>query len=68
MQQLEGIQYAADLYLNLGYYTLSLSLASQDMTTIFTEFGILKYNFLYMGMYASGDIFQTKVDELLVYR
>ena len=35
------------------------------MKTILTEFGEFRYNFLHMGMCASGDIFQDKVDKLL---
>ena len=35
------------------------------MTTIVTEFGKFRYNRLPMGMCASGDIFQAKVDELI---
>ena len=35
------------------------------MTTIVTEFGKFRYNRLPMGMYASRDIFQAKVDKLL---
>ena len=65
MQQLEGFQYAAALYLNMGYYTIIISPTSQYMTTIVTEFGKFRYNCLPMGMCASGDIFQAKVDELL---
>ena len=65
MQQLEGFQYATSLYLNMGHYNISLSPTSQDMTTIVTEFGKFKYNRLPMGMCASGDIFRSKVDELL---
>ena len=49
----------------MGYYTIRLSPASQDMTTIVTEFGKLRYNRIPMGMCASGDIFQAKVDNLL---
>ena len=49
----------------MGYYTIRISPASQDMTTIVTEFGKFRYNCLPMVMYASGDIFQAKVDELL---
>ena len=67
MQQLEGFQYATTLYLNMGYYIIRLSPTSQDMTTIIIEFGKFKYNHLPMGMCASGDIFQAKVDELLGY-
>ena len=65
MQQLEGFQYATELDLNLGYYTIRISHASQDMTTIVTEFWKFRYNRLPMGMYALGDIFQAKVDKLL---
>ena len=39
MQQLEDFQYETALDLNMGYYTIRLSPASQDMTTIVTEFG-----------------------------
>ena len=65
MHQLEGFQYATALDLNMGYYTIRISPASQNTTTIVTEFGKFRYNRLPMGMCASGDIFQAKVDELL---
>ena len=65
MQQLEGSQYAIELDHNMRYYTIKRSPASQDMTTIVTEFGKFKYTCLPMGMCASGGIFQANVDELL---
>ena len=65
LQKLEGFQYATELDLNKGYYTIRLSPASQDMTTIVTKFGKFKYNYLPMGMYASGDIFQSKAEKIL---
>ena len=65
MKQLKGFHYAAALYLNMGYYTIKLSLAIQYMTTIVTEFSKFRYNCLPMGMCASGGIFQNKVDVLL---
>ena len=49
----------------MGYYTLRLSSASEDMKIIVTEFGKFRYNHLPMGMCASGYMFQAKVDELL---
>ena len=49
----------------MGYYPISLSPYNQDMTTSVTEFGKFRYNCLHMGMCDSGDIFQSKVDELL---
>ena len=65
MQKLEVFQYATELDLNIGYDTIRLSLASKDMTMIMTEFGKFRYNCLPMGMCASRDISQAKVDELL---
>ena len=64
MQQLEGFQYATALDINMEYYTIRIYHVSQDMTTIVTEFGKFRYNRLPTGMYASVDIFQSKVDEL----
>ena len=49
----------------MGYYTIRISPDIQDMTKIVTEFGKSRYNLLPMGMCASGDIFQSKVDKLL---
>ena len=65
MQKLEGFQYATALDLNMGYDTIRLYPASHDTAAIVTEFGKLRYNRLPMGMFISGEIFQTKVDELL---
>ena len=65
MQKLEGFQYATALDLNMVYYNNRFYPVSQDMTTIVTEFGKFRYNYLPMGMCASGDIFPAKVDELL---
>ena len=47
----------------MGYYTTRLLTASQNTTMIVTKFGKFNYNRLPMGMCASGDIFQSKVDE-----
>ena len=49
----------------MGYYTIRIYPDRQDMTTIVINFGKFRYNRLPMGMCASGDIFQAKVDELL---
>ena len=64
IQKLEVFQYAAVLDLNMGYYTIRLSPASQDMTAVITEFGKLRYNHLPMIVCASGDVFQAKLYEL----
>ena len=65
MQQLEGFQYETELYINMGYYTIRLSPASEYMTAIATEFGKFRYNLLPMGMCTLGDIFQSKVYNLI---
>ena len=49
----------------MGYYTIRLSPASQEMTKIVTEFWKFRDNLLPMGMCAWGDISQAKVDELI---
>ena len=49
----------------MGYYTIRISPAIQDMTAIVTEFGKLRYNCLPMGMCALGDIFQPNIYGLL---
>ena len=65
MQKLECFQYDLALYLNMGYYTIRLTRASQDMMPVVNKLGKFKYNHLPMSMCASGDIFQAKFDELL---
>ena len=65
MHQMEGLQFAAALDLNMGYYTIRLSPASQYMTNIVTEFGKFRYNRLPTDMCFLGDKFQAKVNELL---
>ena len=65
IQKLEGFQYLTIFDFNAVYYTIRLFPASQYMTTIVTEFGKSRYNSLHMGMCASGDIFQAKVDKII---
>ena len=50
MQQLEVFHYATALDINMGYYTIRLSSASQDMMMIVAEFGKFEYNRLPMGI------------------
>ena len=65
MQQLEIFHYETALNLNMGYYTIRLSPAGQDMTKIVTEFGKFGYNRLPIGICVSWGIFKAKVDKLL---
>ena len=48
----------------MGYYTIDILPKSCDLTTIVTEFGRFKYNIVQMGMWASSDIFQSKLDDI----
>ena len=66
IQHLEGFQYATALDINTGYYTIRLLPASQDMTTIVTAVGKLRYNILPMDMcYSRYIYFKAKVENLL---
>ena len=65
LQQLEGFNFATALDLNMGYYTIPLAECSKDVTTIVTEFGKFRYTCLPMGMVISGDVFQSKVYDLI---
>ena len=58
MHQLEGFQDTTTL-------DLWISPESQNLTTIVTEVGEFIYNRFRMGIRASGDILQSKVDDIL---
>ena len=49
----------------MGYSTIPLAECSKNITTIVTEFGKFRYTCLPMGMVISGDVFQSKVYDLL---
>ena len=65
IHQLEGLQYAMALDLNMKYYTIDISPESGNLTNILTEFGKFRYNRVPMVICASDDIFQAKVDDLV---
>ena len=50
MQQLEGLQYAMELDLKMGYYTIDISPESLKLTIIVTEFGKFRYYLVPMVM------------------
>ena len=52
------------LDLNMGYYTIELSPKIRDITTIINVFWKLRYIRAPMGLYDSGDMIQSKVDEI----
>ena len=66
MQTLQGFHYTMTLDLNMGYYIIDISPESHYLTIIIIEFGKLRYNRVPMGLYAYSDIFQAKVDNLLI--
>ena len=65
LQQLEGFTFATALDLNMGDYTIPLTESSKDVTTIVTEFGKFRYTCLPMGMVISGNVFQSKMYNLI---
>ena len=65
LQQLEGFTFATTLDLNMGYFTTPLAECSKDVTTIVTEFGKFRYTCLPMGMVISGNVFQSKMYDLI---
>ena len=46
---------------------MELSHHNKEITNIFAKFVKLRHNWLWMGMCASSDIFESKIDELLGY-
>ena len=65
MYKLEGFRYTTALELNMGYYTIRLDPASQDMCTITTPWGKYKYLRLPMGVMCAPDIFQENMSNLM---
>ena len=65
IQKMEVFQYAFELYINMGYYTIMLLTAGQDMTMIVIYFCIYRYDSIPMGMCDLGYIFQARVDKIL---
>ena len=53
------------LYLNMGYYTIDIFPKMCDLTAIVTAFGNFRYNRIPMELFASRDIFQSKLDDII---
>ena len=64
-EKLEVFAFATSLDLNMVYYTIPLAECRKDVTTIVAEFGKIRYTCLPMGMVISGDVFQSKVYDLI---
>ena len=65
MQTLQGFSYATTLDLNMGYYTIRLSMGAQKICTIVTPWGKYSYTRLPMGIMCAPDIFQEKMSTLM---
>ena len=65
MQELEGFRYATALGLNMGYYTIHLDPASQDMCTIITPWAKYEYLRPPMGVMCAPDVFQENMSNLM---
>ena len=65
MQTLQGFSYATTIDLNMGYYTIRLSMGAQKICTIVTPWGKYSYTRLPMGVMCAPDIFQEKMSNLM---
>jgi len=65
LQELEGFQYATQLDLNMGYYTIRLDPDASKICTIVLPWGKYSYKRLPMGISGSPDIFQEKMSSLM---
>ena len=65
LQELEGVQYAPALDLNMGYYTLCLDLVPQELCTFISPWGKYSYLCLPTGVPNVPDMFQAKMGSLL---
>ena len=66
MQTLQGFTYTTTLDLNMGYYTIKLTESAQSIFTIVTPNGRYSYKRLTMGIKCVPDIFQAKMNDLMV--
>jgi hypothetical protein len=65
LQEVEGFTFETALDLNMGYYTIRLDPDASKICTIIFPWGKYSYKQLPMGIAASPDIFQGKMQELM---
>ena len=65
MNQLEGFQHEIALDINMVYYIIIISPGIKDMAASSIVVWKFRYNHLLIGMCASGNIFQARVDKIL---
>ena len=65
LEDMEGFTYATALDLNMGYFTIRLDPASQEIVTIIFPWGKYSFQRLPMGIAGAPDIFQSKMSALM---
>ena len=63
--QIEALQYATLLDLNMRYYHIKLDADSRKLCTIILPWGKCEYSKFPMGLCSSVDIFQKKMLDLM---
>jgi len=64
LQRLEGFQWASAIDLNMGYYHLTLDLATREICSLIFPWGRYRYKRLPMGASTAPDVFQEKMNNL----
>ena len=64
LQRLEGFQWASAIDLNMGYYHLTLDLATKEICSLIFPWGRYRYKRLPMGASTAPDVFQEKMNNL----
>ena len=64
LQRMEGFQWASAIDLNMGYYHLTLDLATREICSLIFPWGRYRYKRLPMGASTAPDVFQEKMNNL----
>ena len=66
LPKLNNVQYMSIINANLGYHNLKLDKQSSYLTTFACPFGRYRYKHLPFGAALVGNMFQHKIDEILM--
>lgn len=64
LQRMEKFQWASAIDLNMGYYHLTLDLATREICSLIFPWGRYRYKRLPMGASTAPDVFQEKMNNL----
>lgn len=64
LQQMEKFSFVSSVDLNMGYYHITLDLATRDICTVIFPWGKYRYKRLPMGAACAPDIFQARMSSL----